>query len=117
MISSLAAGLCLALAVDAGAQGKLASRLSLVRGDREPPQGRRKPDAKRLDGLRQAVTNKPKDRTARFNLVRGLMGAGKLKQALAEAKKWRVVDAYNLVVVRLLGDIYTELKQYLAWSA
>ena len=89
-----------------------ASRLSLVKGDREPPQGRKRPDKTALARLREAVTKKPKDRTARFNLVQGLMRGGKLREALSEVKKWRRADAYNLVVVRLLGDIYTELKQY-----
>ena len=91
---------------------KKSPRLSLVRGDREPPQGRKKLDKEGIAKLRQAVAHKPKDRTARFNLVQGLMRSGKLSEALSEVKKWRKVDAYNLVVVRLLGDIYTELKQY-----
>ncbi len=106
-------GLALCAATDAAAQGKLpASRLTLVRGDREPPRGRSKPSKRALADLRKAVADKPKDRTRRFKLVRGLMRAGKLQGALAEAQKWRKLDAYNLVVVRLLGDIYTELKQY-----
>src|SRR5262249_3097668 len=31
--------------------------------------------------------------------------------ALAEAKAWREKDAYNLVVVRLLGDLYAEMGE------
>ena len=88
------------------------SSLKLVRGDREPAQGRKKLNKKELARLRDVVSRKPKDRTARFKLVQGLMRSGKLKEALAETRKWRKVDAYNLVVVRLLGDIYTEQKRY-----
>jgi tetratricopeptide (TPR) repeat protein len=36
------------------------------------------------------------------------MVAGKLDDALASAREWRAADAYNLVVVRLIGDIYSE---------
>jgi tetratricopeptide (TPR) repeat protein len=37
------------------------------------------------------------------------MRAGKLTDALDAARAWRATDAYNLVVVRLIGDIYSEL--------
>jgi tetratricopeptide (TPR) repeat protein len=37
------------------------------------------------------------------------MRARKLDDALAAAREWRAADAYNLVVVRMLGDIYSEL--------
>jgi len=53
--------------------------------------------------LRAAVVKDPKDRAARFALVRGLQRAKKLDEALIAAQDWRTVDAYNLVVVRLLG--------------
>ena len=57
------------------------------------------------------MTAQPKDREARFALVRGLMRANKLPDALEAARAWRTIDAYNLVVVRLLGDIYSALGQ------
>ncbi|MCA9669383.1 MAG: hypothetical protein KC503_27495 [Myxococcales bacterium] len=86
-------------------------RLSLVRGDREPPEGRHKPSAEAIKALREAVAKKPRDRQARFDLVMGLTRAGKLAEALAAARAWRQRDAYNLVVVRLIGDLYAQLGQ------
>lgn len=85
-----------------------ASRLTLVPGDREPTAAA---DAKTadLEKLRTAVAEAPRDRAARFALVRGLMRAKRLDDALAAAKEWRTIDAYNLVVVRLIGDLYSEL--------
>jgi len=90
----------------------LTGKLKLKQVDREPAKGRKAPSTNELKQLRQAVTDKPKDRGARFSLVMGLVKAGKLDEALASAKAWRKQDAYNLVVVRLIGDIYTELKRY-----
>jgi Flp pilus assembly protein TadD len=84
------------------------SRLALIAGDREPDAGA---DAKSVDlaKLRAAVAEAPRDRAARFALVRGLMRAKQNEEALAAAKEWRSIDAYNLVVVRLIGDLYSEL--------
>lgn len=65
----------------------------------------------RIKGLQQAVAAEPRDRRARFSLVKELMDAGRHEQALEAAIQWRNDDAYNLVVVRLLGDIYSELGQ------
>lgn len=81
------------------------SRLALVAGDHEPA-GARTVDAAELGRLRDAVTATPGDRAARFALVRALDRAGKLDEAIAAAREWRAADAYNLVVVRLLGDLY-----------
>ena len=81
------------------------SRLTLVAGDREPA-GARAIDAAELARLHAAVTAEPGDRAARFALVRALDRAGKLDEAIAAARAWRAADAYNLVVVRLLGDLY-----------
>lgn len=92
-----------------GADG--ARRLSLTAVDKEPKDGRDKPTAERITELKKEVEDAPKDRTKRFELVRALMAAGDLRAALAEAKAWREKDAYNLVVVRLLGDIYSELGE------
>lgn len=89
-------------------------RLSLERVATEPTEGRRKPTAAELTQLRAAVQKSPKDRAARFALVRGLRKAGQLQAAVAAAKAWRARDAYNLVVVRLLGDLYAELGQHVA---
>ena len=63
----------------------------------------------RLGSLRGLVDEEPHERSHRFALVRALMDAGELDEALAAAQAWREVDAYNLVVVRLIGDIYSEL--------
>ena len=85
------------------------SRLSLTEVDREPPQGRVVPDDKELTKLARLIEDEPKNRQARFDHVQALMRAGKLQDALAAANEWRQKDAYNLVVVRLLGDIHSEL--------
>lgn len=74
-----------------------------------PQEGRRALDAAELETLKQAVKAAPRERSARFELVKGLLRSGKLEEALSEAKAWRTIDAYNLVVVRLIGDILTEL--------
>lgn len=83
------------------------SRLSLIAGDREPVADL--DVTADLAKLRAAVAEAPRDRKARFALVRGLMRAKQLEEALAAAKEWRGIDAYNLVVVRLIGDLCSEL--------
>jgi tetratricopeptide (TPR) repeat protein len=85
--------------------------LRLQQVDREPREGQKAPSVKELTTLAAAVKAQPKDRGKRFALVQGLRRAGKLRAALAAAKTWRARDAYNLVVVRLLGDLYRELGQ------
>jgi Flp pilus assembly protein TadD len=83
------------------------ARLTLVAGDREAPAPAAA--AGDLAKLRAAVEAAPKDREKRFALVRALIRAKQLDAALEAARAWRATDAYNLVVVRLLGDIYSEL--------
>ena len=87
-----------------------APRLTMIAGDREPAQTDVPSDAQ-LQALRDKVAAEPKDREARFALVHGLMRASKMTDALDAAKAWRASDAYNLVVVRMIGDIYSELGQ------
>lgn len=86
--------------------------LTLERKEREPAEGRKAPDGEELAQLRRAVSEGPRDRAARFALVTGLINAGQLEQALAAAREWRERDAYNLVVVRLIGDINSELGRH-----
>jgi Flp pilus assembly protein TadD len=86
-----------------------APRLRLVAGEREPADGRRALDPDALAELRQAVESNPKDRGKRFALIQALIAGNQLKDALKEAQAWREKDAYNLVVVRLIGDIEAEL--------
>ncbi len=83
--------------------------LTLVRGEAAPPDGREVRSPSELEGLRRQVADDGRDRTKRLALVQALIASGKLPEALDAAKAWREVDAYNLVVVRLLGDIYSEL--------
>ncbi len=85
-------------------------RLSLHKLESEPG-GSGAVDANELKSLQQAVEGAPKDRRARFAHVRALMKAGRLEEAREAAIDWRENDAYNLVVVRLLGDIYSELGE------
>ncbi|MET0551696.1 MAG: DUF2135 domain-containing protein [Vicinamibacteria bacterium] len=61
-----------------------------------------------LAALERKVQQEPKDRAARLTLVRGLVTAGRLDDALAAARDWRAHDAYNLVAVRSVGDVYAE---------
>ncbi|HEY0484222.1 MAG TPA: tetratricopeptide repeat protein [Kofleriaceae bacterium] len=92
----------------AGAAGDAPKKLSLVPGEHEPAQADRPTDAV-LAELRGKMADQPKDREARFHYVRALMRAHKLPDALEAARAWRAIDAYNLVVVRLIGDIQSEL--------
>lgn len=86
-----------------------AVQLSLEPVEREPAEGRDVPGDDELAEQRAAVESEPGDRQARFDLVRSLVAAGELEGALAAAEDWRAHDAYNLVVVRLIGDIQSEL--------
>jgi Flp pilus assembly protein TadD len=87
-----------------------AARVLTVAGvDTQPSEGREKPSEADLRALEKAVADAPEDRVHRFDHVRALIAAGKLEDAAAAARAWREKDAYNLVVIRLLGDIYTEL--------
>jgi Flp pilus assembly protein TadD len=66
-------------------------------------------DAEAIAQRRAKVEAEPRNRDARLDLVQTLIDAGRPEDALTEARRWREVDAYNLVVVRMLGDILTEL--------
>jgi len=88
-------------------QSKTWQRRELL-GEREPAISDKPTDAA-IAALRDKITAAPKDREARFELVRALMKANKMTDALTAAREWRQIDAYNLVVVRLIGDIYSEL--------
>ena len=85
-------------------------RISMRAVDFAPPRDA-SVDETTLETLRQAVADAPRDRGARLSLVRALVDGGQLEDALTEAKAWREVDAYNLVVVRLIGDILTEQRR------
>ncbi len=74
----------------------------------EPKEGQSKASAEELAALRKEVQEHPDDRTKRLALVRALLVSRDLDGALAEAKAWRAKDAYNLVAVRALGDVYME---------
>jgi Flp pilus assembly protein TadD len=80
-----------------------------VAGVSSEPERRSKPSVEALAEMREAVEKEPRTRRPRLELVRGLVRAGDLQGAEAAAKEWRAHDAYNLVAVRLLGDIQTEL--------
>ncbi len=107
----LAAALALAATRAAATPAPATSRLSVIAGDREPAGARDAVTDADLAKLRAAVDADAKDRGARFTLVRALHRAGKLDEAVTAARAWRAADAYNLVVVRLLGDLYSELGQ------
>ena len=98
-----------ALAAAVTSASAAAPHLTLVAGDKEPVGTKDSIKDADLARLREAVATAPKDRAARFALVRGLARAKQLEAALAAAKEWRAMDAYNLVVVRLIGDLYSEL--------
>lgn len=115
--ASLSALLSLALVSSANAlpsstdaarrEGKALS----VRGIDSEPKNRKRPSELELSALREEVGKNPKLRKPRLELVRALMASGDLKAAHTEAEAWREHDAYNLVVVRLLGDIENELGE------
>jgi tetratricopeptide (TPR) repeat protein len=97
----------LALAT-ASASAAPARSLAVVALDSEPKNGPQRPGPKELAALRHDVDEHPDDRTKRVALVRGLLTARDLDGALREAQAWRAKDAYNLVAVRALGDVYME---------
>ena len=66
------------------------------------------PTPGQLVQLTRDVEEHPDDRAKRLALVRGFVAAKDLDGALAQAKAWRAKDAYNLVAVRALGDVYME---------
>jgi tetratricopeptide (TPR) repeat protein len=98
----------LALVTPARAAPNDASRLSMVAVDTEPREGMKKPTTDELAAMKKDVADAPDDRTKRLALVRGLVAARDLDGALEAAKAWRAKDAYNLVAVRALGDVYME---------
>ncbi|MFZ5891185.1 MAG: hypothetical protein ACOY0T_09045 [Myxococcota bacterium] len=83
-------------------------RLSVTAGMSEPLNVQRLSEQE-LAALRANVDQNPKLRKPRLELVRALMRKGELQAAHAAAEEWRKHDAYNLVVVRLLGDIENTL--------
>ncbi len=87
------------------------SELTLTALEKEPKNGRELLSDEKLTALKKDMDKHPKDRGKRLLLIRSLMISEKLPEALAEAKKWREIDAYNLVVIRLLGDIYSEMGE------
>lgn len=80
-----------------------------VRGVESEPKDRKRPTTEELALLRSNVDATPKLRKPRLELVRALMSSSDLRGAHDAAAAWREHDAYNLVVVRLLGDIESEL--------
>jgi len=90
-----------------GAETALAKGLTLTPLASEPAAERR---AKGEVGeLERKVQAEPKDRAARLALVRALLAAERFPEALAAARDWRAHDAYNLVAVRSVGDVYAEM--------
>ncbi|MFT5429780.1 MAG: hypothetical protein ACI9OJ_000452 [Myxococcota bacterium] len=83
--------------------------LTLEPGESEPKEGRSAPAPDALAALAAAASKAPRDRSAQFAWIRGLMAGGQLESALTAARAWRERDAYNLVVVRLMGDLLVEL--------
>lgn len=72
-----------------------------IAGDAADPRG--------IAGLEQKVADQPRERMHRFHLARALMQHGDLQAALEVARAWRSIDAYNLVVVRMIGDIQSRM--------
>lgn len=114
ILIALTAAILVCAGTALGAPAQQVTSLRLERVDTEPREGQKAPSAKELATLAAEVKAQPKDRAKRFALVQGLRRAKKLSAALTAAKAWRARDAYNLVVVRLLGDLYRELGQLVA---
>jgi len=85
------------------------AQLVVKRIDTEPRDGQDKLSEQKLAELRKAVADAPTERTKRFDLVRSLIASGDRKGALEEAVAWRAKDAYDLVVVRIIGDLQMQL--------
>jgi tetratricopeptide (TPR) repeat protein len=86
-----------------------ASGLEVVAVDSEPERKQIADLDAELERLRAAVESEPRKREHRFALCKQLFDAGRLEEALDAARTWRDEDAYDLVVVRMIGDILTEL--------
>ncbi len=84
------------------------SALTIAPIDSEPKEGQKRASAAELAAMRRTIEEHPDDRAARVALVRALVASRDLDGALVEAKAWRAKDAYNLVAVRALGDVYME---------
>lgn len=112
LVAALAPLALLAAPAPPAAAAAAGPTLRLERLQTEPTTGRSVPTPAALERLAQRVADKPGDRAARFDLVRALMETGDLPAALEAARAWRVHDAYNLVVVRLLGDIYSVMGHH-----
>jgi len=99
----------LALAGTANAEGLSppSPSLSVSAVDSQPTR-RDRPSAEELERLRRATRDAPRLRELHFALTFALLASGDLTAAHEEAARWREHDAYNLVIVRLLGDIETE---------
>lgn len=108
LLTPLAVGPGPGAAVQAARGGEPAGRLALVPLEREPGRDDT-PWSSDIAALRHDVADHPDERSRHFALVRALQAAGRRDEALEAARAWRARDAYNLVVVRLLGDLYTEL--------
>jgi len=91
----------------AHAQPRSPATLSVSGADHQPAR-RSRPSPRELSQLRDAAQRDPKLRDPHFALTRALIASGDLTAAHEQATSWREHDAYNLVVVRLLGDIETE---------
>lgn len=61
-----------------------------------------------VPGLLEKIEAEPRERAHRFALVKAYRDAGMMAEALQAARDWREHDAYNLVAVRMLGDLLTE---------
>ena len=120
-VRSLAVLLLVGWVTGAPATGSAAPRIEVrpVRGQQ------RQLDAaandKAIAAARAEVAKSPKSRAARFALVLALQKAGQTAEALKEALAWRRRDAYNLLAVRMVGDLHAELGHHReamrAWSA
>jgi Flp pilus assembly protein TadD len=108
LLSALLSLALVAHAVPTAAKDAPRGALSVQALDSEP-KNRKRPTEVELAALRENVAKNPKLRKPRLELVRALMASSDLKAAHQEAEAWREHDAYNLLVVRLLGDIENEL--------
>lgn len=102
---------CLSFMSDARANESGHPQLTVRKLDSVPDASNRIPADAAITAARTAVENEPKNRGARFELIQMLQQAGRLEEALKAAQEWRAEDAYNLVVVRLVGDLLSELNR------
>ena len=103
--------LALSLLIPGSLQAKGAAKRvpTVIPMESEPQRPKGRALSQRISVLEGKIRSDPRVRSHRLGLVRALMDAGRYPEALVAAQAWRAHDAYDLLVVRLMGDIQSEM--------